>query len=105
MAAGRLTLLLVMYVTLDFANPLMPGAVRFDGDSVTAVHGDRAHVPVPVGPAKLVRRSAGVDDRPRPLHGFSRPLPAPAPRRRHGMTRSPSALLAAADPGPSSEDH
>lgn len=32
MVGTRLTLLIVFYVTLDFANPLMPGAVNFGAD-------------------------------------------------------------------------
>jgi hypothetical protein len=37
----RLLLLLLLYVTLDFANPLMPGAVRFEGGSIEVVQADR----------------------------------------------------------------
>lgn len=39
----RLTLLLLVYISLDFANPLMPGAVQFDGGgAVDVVQADRA---------------------------------------------------------------
>ena len=37
----RLPLLLLLYVTLDFANPLMPGAVSFEAGSIEVVQGDR----------------------------------------------------------------
>ena len=38
----RIPLLVLLYVTLDFANPLMPGAVRFEGGSVEVVQADRS---------------------------------------------------------------
>src|SRR5262245_15363268 len=38
----HLPLLLLLYVTLDFANPLMPGAVRFEAGSIEVVQADRA---------------------------------------------------------------
>lgn len=42
---GRLVLLVALYVALDFANPLMPGAVCFDaGDTVDGVRGQRPRV-------------------------------------------------------------
>ena len=42
---GRLVLLVALYVALDFANPLMPGAACFDaGDTVDAVRGHRLRV-------------------------------------------------------------
>ena len=37
----RFPLLLLLYVTLDFANPLMPGAVSFEAGSIEVVQGDR----------------------------------------------------------------
>ncbi len=44
--ARCLALILLAYVALDFANPLMPGAVTFDpDDSVEAVRA--GHVPAP----------------------------------------------------------
>jgi hypothetical protein len=42
MVVPRLAWLILIYVTLDFANPLMPGAVNFDAeDSVDGVHAER----------------------------------------------------------------
>jgi hypothetical protein len=37
----HLPLLLLFYVTLDFGNPLMPGAVRFEAGSIEVVQADR----------------------------------------------------------------
>src|SRR5262245_17925383 len=37
----HLPLLLLLYLTLDFANPLMPGAVRFEAGSIEVVQADR----------------------------------------------------------------
>jgi hypothetical protein len=37
----RFPLLLLLYVTMDFANPLMPGAVSFQAGSIEVVQGDR----------------------------------------------------------------
>ncbi|MBI2158262.1 MAG: hypothetical protein HYU26_15380, partial [Candidatus Rokubacteria bacterium] len=47
MTVSRLTLrLLLLYVALDFSNPLMPGAVSFDpDDSVEAVRAGRLEPP------------------------------------------------------------
>jgi hypothetical protein len=42
MTLGRLSVLLILYVAADFANPLMPGAVTFLDGSVEAVHVERA---------------------------------------------------------------
>jgi hypothetical protein len=51
---SRLALVLLVYLSLDLANPLMPGALRFDPDaSVEAVraHGQRHAPPLPAMPA------------------------------------------------------
>src|SRR4029453_1641428 len=41
MTLNRLSVLLILYVAADFANPLMPGAVSYPNGSVEAVHVDR----------------------------------------------------------------
>jgi hypothetical protein len=101
-----LALALLIYVTLDFANPLMPGAVQFDEGSVDVVQADRAR------PA-----SAGVtvdlSPAPEPLVDFvqiqtaARRLRSLRPWRRHqiatGIWRVP--VRASSDVSPSSEDH
>jgi hypothetical protein len=38
----RITLLVVIYLTLDFANPMMPGAVQIVGGSLETVAGCQA---------------------------------------------------------------
>ena len=98
-----MTLLLLVYVTLDFANPLMPGAVRFDGGAVRVVHADRAHAPTPVTLVKLVRVPEDVVHRAPRVQGPGRPSPVQPPRRRQ-VARIPAAPIAT-DPAPSSEDH
>lgn len=40
----RLTLLLFLYVTADFANPLMPGAVTYPNGTIEAVHVERSRM-------------------------------------------------------------
>ena len=72
MTASRLTLLLLLlYVVLDFSNPLMPGAVSFDLDeSVEAVRPGRLEPPATAGAA----------------------TPAPAPSRVESAAPARSAL-------------
>lgn len=93
MRARRFVLLLLLYVSLDFANPLMPGAVQFIDGSFSVVNADRVrpetpsvdatliHVPAP-GPTELALEPAPHyrplvrDQRPH-LVLARRPLPAP----------------------------
>ena len=103
MNSNRLTFLLFLYVAADFANPLMPGAVRFLDGAVEAVHAERARFAdvTPAAPAVASReriepvRLVGQSSRPTPIR------PAVwlwlAPVR--------GTLLARPDPSPSSEDH
>lgn len=57
MTGRRLTLLLALYVTLDLANPWMPGAFVFDPDgSVDGAHRSLA-TPQPPGGAGRVSRA------------------------------------------------
>ncbi len=52
------TLALLLYVTLDFGNPLMPGAVSFDpSESVEAMQGGGARAPHDMVPAPAVEPS------------------------------------------------
>jgi hypothetical protein len=44
MGFGRLPVVLLLYVAVDFANPLMPGAVSFTDGSIEIVHAERARV-------------------------------------------------------------
>jgi len=102
----RLTLLLIVYVTLDFANPLMPGAVRFDagGVGIVAAHGTvRPDLPAPepeaalpvvplVAPPPIAGSRPGAV--PETLSGGDRRQPPPRGR-----------LSASPFPSPSSDDH
>jgi hypothetical protein len=97
-------MLLLLYVSLDFTNPLMPGAVRFVDGAVDAVSADRARdgdpgpqpalavCPVPLDPAP-----PGPVERIRPL-ATRRDRPPVAPGRQ--------ARVFASDPPPAaSPDH
>ena len=42
MTLNRLSVLLILYVAADFANPLMPGAVSYPNGSVEGVHVERS---------------------------------------------------------------
>ena len=58
MATRRLALLLLLYVSFDLANPLMPGAVQFVDGSVEEVQADRARPEGLAAPALLVQLPA-----------------------------------------------
>jgi hypothetical protein len=104
MDASRLTLLLLVYVTLDFTNPLMPGAVRFEGGSVDAVHADRVRPVTPAVPVSVHALPETVFDHMAHLRVPERPSPIPEPRR-HAVTRIRRAPLSSSDPPAVSEDH
>ncbi|HEV8640464.1 MAG TPA: hypothetical protein VGV13_05140 [Methylomirabilota bacterium] len=66
MTARWLTVLLFLYVALDFSNPLMPGAVSFDADdSVEGVRAERPRIDdqdaigVPTLPPRLIAPEPG----------------------------------------------
>lgn len=102
--ARWLAVLLLAYLALDFANPLMPGAVSFDpDDSVEAVRGGHAPAPdavsfvgEPLVPAVVrappprcsIARAARATRTPRERLAHLRRAPAPS-----------------ATPARSSEDH
>lgn len=104
MDASRLALLLLVYVTLDFANPLMPGAVRFDGGSVDAVHADRGRPATPASPIDLPLSSETVIDRVLHVRASDRPSPILEPRRQP-MTRIRRAPPSSSDLPTAAEDH
>jgi hypothetical protein len=102
MRGRALALLLLLYLTLDLTNPLMPGAVYFDDGRLDVMDvrrppADDVPAPAPVVratplPTGLVRlpvppRLSAVADHPRPW----------TPARR--------ALPSAPDPAPSPDDH
>jgi hypothetical protein len=69
---------LLLYVAADFANPLMPGAVRFDAGTIEVVDADRIVRPVRPGsdPVHLV---VAVPVRSAILGAAALDLPAPRP--------------------------
>jgi hypothetical protein len=85
---GHPVALLVLYVLLDFANPLMPGAVGFGpGESIEAVRvcqGDDCQLPGAPGPAA---RPAATPPPAAPRPGRTSPLAAR--HRRRGPLRRP----------------
>jgi hypothetical protein len=103
MSLNRLSVLLILYVAADFANPLMLGAVSYPNGSVEAVHVERSRtvdvlpdVPVVASFERLkltdLRRELTRMTPNRPVTGL-RLIPV---RR---------ALLTRLDSPPSSEDH
>ena len=103
MSARRFSLLLLLYVSLDLANPLMPGAVQFVDGSVEMVQADRAR-PEGVSAPTLLARVPALG---RP-HVVVRTLSLSPP-----MTVNPGQPLlparrppdALSDPASPSEDH
>jgi hypothetical protein len=97
-----LALIVVVYVSLDVSNPLMPGALTFGVDSVEARQADRFRghddgTPLPLAPG--AERLAPVE---RSVTLSRTPAPAmPCCRQAH-VTRSHPSLRA---PAPSPEDH
>jgi hypothetical protein len=103
MPARRLALLLVLYFALDFANPLMPGAVQFVDGSVEVVHADRIR-PESV-PVDTTLTYLPAHEQPNLLlRDPRRSAPISRDRRDHFVpVRRP--LQAPSDSSSSSEDH
>jgi hypothetical protein len=100
MVRRRLALLLLLYVSLDFANPLMPGAVTFDpSGSVDGLRAPRVRVAAPAAVPAPPRLE--LADAERPVFRAPRPV---GERRHLGPRARPrvSAQPADADVG---EDH
>jgi hypothetical protein len=98
----RVPLLVLLYVTLDFANPLMPGAVRFEAGTVESVQADRVtRLSAAVMPAPAAPRTEDLLPRDEVL------LPLPAPAIPHQARRGVRRVAApSSDPSPSpTEDH
>jgi hypothetical protein len=99
----RFPLLVLLYVALDFANPLMPGAVRFERGLVESVQADRvARSPAAVMPAPATLRTERLLP-PEGAPGTPAPTPAePGAVRRHVRR----AAAPDSDPAPSpTDDH
>jgi hypothetical protein len=102
MARNVVAFLLLIYVALDFANPLMPGAVTFADGSVEMVPGDRERptVVVPVDPA--------LTSEPVVTRGLEAPRVARSPAalvRRPGVIRIRRAPLPSSRSSGRPEDH
>jgi hypothetical protein len=104
MSCSRLTLLLFLYVTADFANPLMPGAVSYPNGSVEAVHVERSRTADVLPPgAPVVAFFERIE-----LTGLLQHPPRVTPIRPvTGLRLIPArrALRTRPDSPPSSEDH
>jgi hypothetical protein len=104
----RLLLLLLLYVAADFANPLMPGAVRFVAGEMDVVDADRSGRPLKpqADPARLVAvvpaRTAGLDAPALPRPGSRPPLASILLALRTGRRPPPLHLVA---PASSPDDH
>jgi len=99
----RLSVLFILYVAADFANPLMPGAVTFLDGSVEAVHVERARFAevTPGAPVLASDECIAVARLPCPAP-HPRPLP---PAAWLWLVPVPRALLAESGPPPPSEAH
>jgi hypothetical protein len=99
MFGRRLALLLLVYVSLDFANPFMPGAVSFESGFVEAAGADR-HRPAAATAATASPPRNG------PVLAPERPLPPARPgtvRRR--IFPSAGHEMPSFDPASPAEDH
>ena len=101
----RFPLLLLLYVTMDFANPLMPGAVSFEAGSIEVVQGDRtARAARPAAaPACLVTAFpiSGVPIEATPT--LARLASRPSRSRAHRAVRRPPPKDFASGPSPSGD--
>jgi hypothetical protein len=106
MRASRLALPVLLYVALDFANPLVSGAVSFVGGTIEVVRADRFRVeePSPPGPAETrepaPERAAALGPRPALLRS-TRPSVPVAGCARSAIRRSPLVL----GPASTADDH
>jgi hypothetical protein len=100
----RVPLLVLIYVTLDFANPLMPGAVSFEGGSVEVVPGDRtARVGVSAMPTTVSTDTTSMTPGARPVVRLA-PVLVPSRQRLLRLARRLAPEPSRA-PAPSPEDH
>jgi hypothetical protein len=103
MTFNRLSILLILYVAADFANPLMPGAVSYPNGSVEAVHVERLRTADVLPGAPVVasfERIELAELAPHPTR-----LMASRPVTGHRLIPVRRALLVGPDSPPSSEDH
>jgi hypothetical protein len=103
MAFNRLSVLLILYVAADFANPLMPGAVSYPNGSVEAVHMERSRTADVLPDAPVVASFERIEFTDFPRY----PTRLTPGRPVSGLRLIPirRALLSRPDSPPSSEDH
>jgi hypothetical protein len=96
-------LFVLLWVVLDFANPLMPGAVRFTAEeSVAGVHAERVRPGTPAvttAPAPSLASPAAA-----PGNAAVLMRPAPRPSARRWDVALPRARSHVADSPPTPED-
>jgi hypothetical protein len=103
MSLSRLSVLLILYVAADFANPLMPGAVTFLDGSVEAVHVERVRFAEAIPGAPVLAPHECIE-----VARLTSPAPPPTPLPpavRLWLVPVPRALLVESGPPPSSEAH
>jgi hypothetical protein len=93
----------LLYVSLDFTNPLMPGAVRFVHGAVEAVSADRARDADPSPRIALVAGPAPAA--PAPPGPIARVRPRPAPSGRAQAVSPRRAIVPADPPAGAPDDH
>ena len=103
MTLNRLSVLLILYVAADFANPLMPGAVSYPNGSVEAVHVERSRTTdvLPGVPVVASFERIALTD----LLRYPTRLTPSRPATGLRLIPVRRALLTRPDSPPSSEDH
>jgi hypothetical protein len=100
MLRRRLALLLFVYVSLEFANPFMPGAVTFEGGAIEAAKVERHR------PAAATAAAAPSPARSGPVLAPGRPLhPARPGAVRRWILPSARHEMPSLDPAPLADDH
>jgi hypothetical protein len=100
MRLRQLALLLVLYVSAEFSNPLMPGAFTFDGGSIDAAKAERPRPDAPAAP-RAMHEMPALSVVPKPPQAPTRMVTAP---RRDVRIARPM-LPAPNDSGSSTDDH
>ncbi len=103
MGLKHFSVLLLLYVAADFANPMMPGAVSYPSGSVAAVQMERSQVADVRSVTSVVARFERIE-----FNNLLWHTPRVTSIRSHLERRlipARRALLASPDRPPSSEDH
>ena len=102
MKGRTLALFLLVYLSLDLANPFMPGAVTFVDGRLEVI--DAGRPPGADLPIRDIAGGAAPRDEPSLARSSSRPAVAGEYRRRWWIPPR-RAFSIAPEPGPSSDDH